>query len=130
MSEPCPSRERWQEHLDGTCRPTKRPCSPSTWMAVPTAAKPSKRWGRKRFAAGCGPKGGRGDRRVHARLHEVLAQFRLRRRKRGRSLRARATIALSFLTASEKPGCLGRLGHYEVQEVIGKGGFGNRPEGV
>src|SRR5438270_372548 len=31
---------------------------------------------------------------------------------------------LSFLTPSDKPGRLGRLGHYEVQEIIGKGGFG------
>ena len=31
---------------------------------------------------------------------------------------------LTFLAPSDKPGRLGRLGHYEVQEVIGKGGFG------
>src|SRR5580704_7261676 len=30
---------------------------------------------------------------------------------------------LSFLTPSDKAGCLGQLGHYEVQEIIGKGGF-------
>ena len=32
--------------------------------------------------------------------------------------------SLSFLTPSNKPGHLGRLGHYEIQEIIGKGGFG------
>ena len=32
--------------------------------------------------------------------------------------------SLSFLTASETVGRLGRLGHYEIHEVIGKGGFG------
>jgi hypothetical protein len=32
--------------------------------------------------------------------------------------------ALSFLQPSEKPGSLGRLAHYEVMEVLGKGGFG------
>jgi uncharacterized protein (TIGR03067 family) len=31
---------------------------------------------------------------------------------------------LDFLSPSSRPGHLGRLGHYEVQEVIGKGGFG------
>jgi serine/threonine protein kinase len=31
---------------------------------------------------------------------------------------------LSFLTPSSKPGHLGRLGHYEVLELLGKGGFG------
>jgi hypothetical protein len=33
-------------------------------------------------------------------------------------------IALGFLQPSDKPGSLGRLGHYEIQEVIGRGGFG------
>ena len=31
---------------------------------------------------------------------------------------------LAFLSRPTKPGSLGRLGHYEVQAVIGKGGFG------
>ena len=31
---------------------------------------------------------------------------------------------LGFLSPSEQPGSLGRLGHYEVQEVIGSGGMG------
>ncbi len=33
-------------------------------------------------------------------------------------------LALQFLEASTKPGSLGRLGHHEVLEVLGKGGFG------
>jgi hypothetical protein len=33
-------------------------------------------------------------------------------------------VSLDFLTHSEKPDSLGRLGHYEVQEVIGRGGMG------
>ncbi|MCI0358197.1 MAG: serine/threonine protein kinase [Planctomycetaceae bacterium] len=33
-------------------------------------------------------------------------------------------VDLSFLAASAKPGALGRLSHYEVLEVVGKGGMG------
>ncbi len=35
-----------------------------------------------------------------------------------------ASEALRFLTPTARPGSLGRLGHYEVLEVLGKGGFG------
>src|SRR5436309_38611 len=31
---------------------------------------------------------------------------------------------LAFLTPPTRPDTLGRLGHYHVQEVLGKGGFG------
>jgi hypothetical protein len=31
---------------------------------------------------------------------------------------------IGFLDPSEKPGSMGRLGHYEVQEVVGRGGMG------
>jgi formylglycine-generating enzyme required for sulfatase activity len=33
-------------------------------------------------------------------------------------------MTLDFLQPSTKPGALGRLGHYEVLEVLGRGGFG------
>jgi serine/threonine protein kinase len=32
--------------------------------------------------------------------------------------------ALTFLSPPERPGSLGRIGHYEVLEVLGRGGFG------
>lgn len=38
--------------------------------------------------------------------------------------RAGEDDSLSFLTPSTRPDSLGRLGHYEVLEVLGKGGFG------
>jgi WD40 repeat protein len=37
---------------------------------------------------------------------------------------AEAGEPLDFLTPSQKPNSLGRLGHYEVLEVVGKGGMG------
>ena len=33
--------------------------------------------------------------------------------------------SLDFLEPSDKPGSIGRLGHYEVQEVVGRGGMGS-----
>jgi serine/threonine protein kinase len=38
--------------------------------------------------------------------------------------RANPDEALTFLTPSGRPDSLGRLGHYEVLEVLGRGGFG------
>src|SRR5207237_3277122 len=32
--------------------------------------------------------------------------------------------ALNFLQPAGRPGSLGRLGHYEVLEILGRGGFG------
>src|SRR5437867_107430 len=34
------------------------------------------------------------------------------------------SASLEFLTPSDKPDVMGRLGHYEVLEVIGRGGMG------
>src|SRR5262249_43348458 len=36
----------------------------------------------------------------------------------------RGDVDLGFLTPSDKPAVLGRLGHYDALEVIGKGGMG------
>ncbi len=36
----------------------------------------------------------------------------------------KADDALTFLTPPGRPGSLGRIGHYEVLEVLGRGGFG------
>jgi hypothetical protein len=35
-----------------------------------------------------------------------------------------AEVPLDFLAPSDKPGLLGRLGHYEVRQVVGRGGMG------
>ena len=42
----------------------------------------------------------------------------------GLGINATIDQSLDFLAPSDQPGSLGRLGHYEVQEVIGRGGMG------
>src|SRR5262249_22480266 len=42
----------------------------------------------------------------------------------GPELNLGGELKLDFLSPSEKPGHPGRLGHYEVTEVIGRGGMG------
>src|SRR5262249_6373260 len=37
---------------------------------------------------------------------------------------ASTDVGLDFLDPSDKPGSIGRLGHYEVREVVGRGGMG------
>src|SRR5437868_3057909 len=43
---------------------------------------------------------------------------------RGESTADAHQIELGFLEPSMKSGALGRMGHYEVLEVLGRGGFG------
>jgi serine/threonine protein kinase len=125
MSEPCPPLERWQEHLDGTlsvdeqavltehlngcadCRKTLETLAGGSDSLLDVARQA----------------GAATDASTPA-LHDVLAKCQVPPSETQAEPKGARDDSLSFLTASEKPGCLGRLGHYEVQEVIGKGGFG------
>jgi serine/threonine protein kinase len=53
--------------------------------------------------------------RVVERLHEVASPF---------TARAAGVVELDFLQRQDRPGVLGTLDQYEVQEVIGRGGMG------
>jgi hypothetical protein len=116
MSEqaPCPDPARWQGLLQGTlpaaeelalgghletcgrCRET---------LEGLAAAGPA--WSAAARHLSGGPAG------EDPALRRVLAE-----------LEAGAEPALDFLSPPEKPGHLGRLGHYEILEVLGRGGMG------
>jgi serine/threonine protein kinase len=55
-------------------------------------------------------------------LKDVLAQAKAEGETQAESVAGH--LDLSFLQPSDKPGHLGRLAHYQIQELIGKGGFG------
>lgn len=67
-----------------------------------------------------------GDTPLEPALERVVARFEAALRDPERPVGAGTadTTLLDFLAPSDRHGCLGRLAHYEVQEVIGRGGMG------
>ena len=61
---------------------------------------------------------------LHADTHRFLEESGLEQRAAVHSEPESAATDLSFLAPSSEPGSLGRLDHYEVLEVIGRGGTG------
>jgi Protein kinase domain/3-keto-disaccharide hydrolase/Putative zinc-finger len=120
-SATCPSAERWKAHLDGTLPPQEQPALTAHLDECAACQKTL-----EQLAAG-------GDS-----LLDVARQVGSENEPQGvtpHALPENATQAdaakvawdrgvLDFLAPPSKPEHLGRLGHYEVHEVIGKGGFG------
>jgi serine/threonine protein kinase len=69
-----------------------------------------------------------GDARLRQRVEVLLAAHDrpdpLLDQPAGQYLAAEESKALDFLEPSARPGALGRLGHYEVLDVVGRGGMG------
>ena len=61
-----------------------------------------------------------GDEKTLVSTYQAGSSHRRRMARRKTTSRS----SLEFLEPSSKPGSLGRLGHHEVLEVLGKGGFG------
>ena len=126
MSEPCPSQERWREHLDGIlppseqalltehldhcadCRNTLETLAGGTDSLLAVARRAGEKTAESSPA-----------------LEQVLGQW-----EAPATAETKAEVGgdqedwLSFLSPSAKPGHLGQLGHYDILEVLGKGGFG------
>jgi WD40 repeat protein len=125
MSETCPSKERWQDHLNASL--------PADQDAVLTEHLDSCASCRKTLETLAGGsdsllavarQAGDATDASSPALKEIVAQFQAPSEKTQAEPSGAKDESLAFLTPSEKPGCLGRLGHYEVQAIIGKGGFG------
>jgi uncharacterized protein (TIGR03067 family) len=125
MSETCPPQERWKQHLDGTL--------PAEQQALLTAHLDQ--CGDCRQTLEMLAVGGdslldvarqAGDRTEASSpaLDEVLEKCRAPSVETQADPVCSADESLSFLSPSSKPGHIGRLGHYEVQQLLGKGGFG------
>ncbi len=62
--------------------------------------------------------------RLHAEPHRFLNVPAVEQLAAAEAVLVTGAADLSFLTPSSEPGSLGRLDHYEVLEVVGKGGTG------
>ena len=101
----------------------------TTWKHCDAASRRSKRLaaGGRGLWAGRRPQPGAGAATPEpACLRRDLTRRRSRaaRRDAGRGCHRRGRCRSDFLSPSDEAGPLGRLGHYEVLEVIGRGGMG------
>jgi uncharacterized protein (TIGR03067 family) len=125
MSQPCPSQERWKEHLDGNLPADEEAvltehldgCAACRKTLETLAGGSDSLLGVARLA-------GEATEPSTPALHEVLAQFQSPTSETQAEPTGARDDSLAFLTPSVRPGFLGRLGPYEIQAVIGKGGFG------
>jgi serine/threonine protein kinase len=117
----CPPAERWKAHLDGTLPPPEQPALTAHLDECAACQKTL-----EQLAAGgdslldvarqVGSENGPASATPHA-LPDNATQA-------DAAQVAWDHGALDFLAPPTKPEHLGRLGHYDVHEVIGKGGFG------
>src|SRR5579864_9471261 len=125
MSEPCPTHERWQEHLDGTLPASEQAALTEHLDHCADCRKTLETLagGSDSLLAVARVVGAKTAESTPA-LDQVLGQWQTASPETQAETAAPAEDSLSFLTPSDKPGHLGRLGHYEVLQIIGKGGFG------
>src|ERR1700704_3923942 len=125
MRETCPSKERWQEHLNGSL-----PADQDDVLTEHLDSCANCRRTLETLAGGgdsllaVARQAGDATDASSPALKDVVAQFQAPSEQTQAEAPNARDDSLTFLTPSEKPDCLGRLGHYEVQEVIGQGGFG------
>lgn len=126
MPETCPSRERWQDHLIGSL-PVDEEAMLTEHLDRCAACRETLETlasGGDSLLALARQAGAATDASSPA-LREVVGRFQASSEQTQAETTAAKNDVLAYLSPSEKPGSLGRIGHYEVQAIIGKGGFGS-----
>jgi serine/threonine protein kinase len=119
----CPPPERWRQHLDGTATPGEQ-AELTAHLDICAACRRTL----DALAAGgdslLGLARQMGDQPARTEGAAVPQPGLATSAETLHEAAARVEKELDFLTTPAKPGHLGRLGHYEVLELIGKGAFG------
>src|SRR5262245_11716692 len=127
-SQPCPSDERWRCLLAGGLPATDEAALTSHLSECPVCQKllDSIAAGTDALQAVAREVGSDDPTLVNPGRHAARAGVeRTNPPADGAAPPARPhDVILPFLRLPERPGSLGRLGHYEVLEVLGRGGFG------
>lgn len=125
MSESCPTTERWKEHLEGSL-----PAGEQTSLTEHLDHCASCRHTLEMLAGGSeslldvARQAKDAPKTASPALQGILEHWQGPPTETQAEPSVVGDDGLAFLTPSEKPGFLGRLGHYEVQQVLGRGGFG------
>jgi serine/threonine protein kinase len=122
----CPSQERWQQHLAGSL-----PAAEEAELVAHLSTCPACPQTLEALAGGVAllpvaQEVGREPAPAEPALQQAVES--LKGQTAGWSSRADAAVAEElppgFLSPSDRPGGLGKLGHYEVLDVVGRGGMG------
>src|SRR5262245_15631654 len=127
MSSPsaCPSPERWQQHLTGTLPAAEQAELTEHLGRCPVCQHTLEALAASDSLLNVAEEVGREPAPAGPAMKQVVDGLK---GKATGATSADPTSAedqpLPFLRPSGKPGCLGRLGHYDVLELVGRGGMG------
>ena len=124
MAEPCPARDRWKEHLEGTLPADEQAALTEHLDGCAACRRTLETLAGSDSLLDVARQAGEATEPATPALHQVMAQFQTSGMETQAEARAARADALSFLQPSDKPGTLGRLSHYTIQETVGQGGFG------
>jgi eukaryotic-like serine/threonine-protein kinase len=118
-SPQCPQADLWQQLLEGTGSAQLRAELSGHLESCPSCQQTLEELAADRNAwDGVARVLGNTEKAAEPALREVMAKLK------GEEADQPATVSLDFLSPTDRPGVLGRIGNYDVVEVIGQGGMG------